>query len=138
VVGIYLIDLTVLEGIGEFVQIMFYISRAGPIALVSQAGLRLETLGNEFGTDGLRISDLPEMEIKDGRVEFKRIPSMIAVRPTLSKAKHKYFTFLTNEGCEYLKAYLEKRMAEGEKLASDSPVIAVTPGFEKKGKAKKE
>src|SRR5438445_13771671 len=31
------------------------------IALVANAGLRLETLGNESGTDGLTISDLPEL-----------------------------------------------------------------------------
>lgn len=107
------------------------------IALVSQAGLRLETLGNESGTDGLKISDLPEIEIKDGRVELKRVPTMVAVRPTLSKARNKYFTFLTNEGCEYLKAYLEKRMAEEEKLTPQSPVIAVTPGFEMKGRSRR-
>jgi hypothetical protein len=111
-------------------------SRVG-MTLISQAGLRLETIGNESGTDGLRISDLPEIEILDGRAEFKRIPTIVVVRPPLSKAKHKYFTFLTNEGCEYLKAYLERRMAEGESLSSDSPVIAVTPGFEKMGKGKR-
>jgi len=107
------------------------------MALVSQAGLRLETLGNESGTDGLRIGDLPEMEVEEGRVEFRRIPTMVVVRPTLSKARNRYFTFLTKEGCEYLKAYLEKRMAEGEKLTPSSPVIAVTPGFETKGRSRR-
>jgi len=107
------------------------------MALISQAGLRLESLGNESGTDGLRIGDLPEMEIIAGRVEFKRIPTMVVVRHTLSKAKHKYFTFLTREGCEYFKAYLEKRMAEGENLKPNSPVITVTPGFERKGRSRR-
>lgn len=107
------------------------------MALVSQAGLRLETLGNESGTDGLKIGDLPEMEVRQGRVELKRIPTMVVVRQSLSKARHKYFTFLTKEGCEYLRAYLEKRMAEEEELTHDSPVIVVTPGFEKKGKGKR-
>jgi len=107
------------------------------VALISQAGLRLETLGNEPGTDGLRIGDLPEIDVKDGRVDFKRIPTMLVVRPSLSKARHRYFTFLTKEGCEYLKAYLEKRLAKGEKLTIESPIIAVTPGFERRGRSKR-
>jgi len=105
------------------------------MALVSNAGLRLETLGNESGTDGLKMGDLPEMEIKDGRVEFNRIPTMVIVRPTLSKTRRKYFTFLTKEGCEYLKAYLEKRMAEGENLTHETPVIVAAPGYEQMGKS---
>jgi len=122
---------------GELKTLFMYGTERSRVSmvLVSQAGLRLETLGNESGSDGLKIGDLPEMEIKDGRVEFKRVPAMVVVRPTLSKARHRYFTFLTKEGCEYLKAYLEKRMAEGERLTPDSPVIVVTPGFEKMGKS---
>jgi hypothetical protein len=27
----------------------------------------------------------------------------------VSKGRHKYFTFLSNEGCTYLKEYLEQR-----------------------------
>ncbi|MEM3531420.1 MAG: hypothetical protein QXD42_06490 [Nitrososphaerales archaeon] len=50
---------------------------------------------------------------------------MIVVRAPLSKAKHKYFTFLCQEGYEYLKAYLESRIAKGEVLTPESPVIAV-------------
>ena len=51
------------------------------VALISQAGLRLETLGNEPRTDGLRIGDLPEINISDGRVDFKRTLTMVVVRP---------------------------------------------------------
>ncbi|MEM2991491.1 MAG: site-specific integrase, partial [Halobacteria archaeon] len=47
------------------------------------------------------------------------------VRKELSKAGHQYFTFLGEEGCEYLKDYLESRLKEGEKLTPDSP--ALTP-----------
>ena len=83
------------------------------------------------GIDGLTIGDLPEMQIQDGKVIFEKIPTMVVVRPNLSKAKHRYFTFLTREGCEYLKAYLEMRMARGEKLTSRSAIIAVNPGYER-------
>src|SRR2546427_262768 len=49
------------------------------IALVANAGLRLETLGNESGTDGLTISDLPELVIKSKHTSFKQVPTMIVV-----------------------------------------------------------
>jgi len=101
------------------------------IALMAFAGLRPETLGNMRGTDGLAVKDMPEMKIEGKHVRFTKVPTMVVVRSSLSKAKHKYFTFLTSEGCEYLKAYLEKRLASGEELTAESAVIAVTPGYEK-------
>jgi hypothetical protein len=107
------------------------------IALVANAGVRLETLGNESGTDGLRISDLPELLVKGRHVTFNQLPTIVTVRPELSKARHKYFTFLTKEGGEYLGAYLEKRLASDEKLHPSSPIIAVTPGYEQMGKGKR-
>jgi transposase len=67
------------------------------------------TLGNYTGADGLRIKDLPEMRVEGGQVIFDRIPTMVIVRPELSKAGHQYFTFLSEEGCEYLKDYSEER-----------------------------
>lgn len=91
--------------------------------LVAHSGLRLITLGNYMGTDGLRIGDLPEMRIEGGSVEFEQIPTMVVVRPQLSKAGHQYFTFLGEEGCQYLQDYLEERMLLGEKLTYNSPII---------------
>ncbi|MEM2843776.1 MAG: site-specific integrase, partial [Candidatus Bathyarchaeia archaeon] len=91
--------------------------------LIAHSGLRIETLGNYSGDDGLRIKDFPEIEIKNGIIEFKKIPTIVIVRKELSKARHQYFTFLSEEGCEYLKEYLEARMREGEKLTLDSPII---------------
>jgi len=87
------------------------------------------TLGNYTGTDGLRVRDFPEMRIEDGQVVFDKIPTMVIVRPELSKAGHQYFTFLSEEGCEYLKDYLEERIKGGEKLTPNSPIIRpkVTP-----------
>ena len=91
--------------------------------LVAHSGLRLMTLGNYTGTDGLRIKDLPEMRIESGQVIFDRIPTIVIVRPELSKAGHQYFTFLSEEGCEYLRDYLEERIQIGESITPNSPII---------------
>jgi len=92
-------------------------------ALIAFADLRPQTLGNHDGSDGLMLKDLPELGIENDEVVFERIPTMIVVRPTLSKARHKYFTFLINEGCTYLKEYLEERLRSGERLRPESPLI---------------
>ncbi|MEM3565937.1 MAG: site-specific integrase [Candidatus Bathyarchaeia archaeon] len=91
--------------------------------LLAHSGLRIETLGNYEGTDGLRVKDFPEMKIEKGEVIFEKIPTMVVVRRELSKGGHQYFTFLSEEGCEYLKDYLESRLKEGEKLVPNSPIL---------------
>jgi hypothetical protein len=86
--------------------------------------VRPEVLGNFNGTDGLRIADLPELRIKGGTVEFEQVPTLVMVRADLSKAGHKYLTFLGEEGCEYVRGYLEERLASGARLSPESDVIA--------------
>jgi len=71
--------------------------------LVGHSGLRISSIGNYLGNDGLRVKDFPEMRIEEGQVIFEKMPTMVVVRPELSKAGHQYFTFLSEEGCEYLK-----------------------------------
>jgi len=78
------------------------------------------------------LKDLPELNV-GSKVVFEKIPTMIIVRLTLSKARHKYFTFLSSEGCTYLKEYLEERIRSGEELKPESPLIA----HERKEAAKK-
>lgn len=56
---------------------------------------------------------------------------MIVVRPSLSKVNHKYFTFLPKEGCDYLAAYLNRRLADDEEFTPTTPVIATKTGFRK-------
>jgi len=80
-------------------------------------------LGNYEGDDGLRIRDLPEINVEGDSVGFKQIPTPVIVRRELSKAGHQYFTFLGEEGCEYLKDYLEARIREEETLALDSSIV---------------
>ena len=91
--------------------------------LVAHSGLRLKTLGNYEGDDGLRIRDLPEINVEGDSVGFKQIPTLVIVRRELSKAGHQYLTFLGEEGCEYLKDYLEERIRDGEMLAPDSAIV---------------
>jgi len=92
-------------------------------ALIAHSGLRIEVLGNYTGNDGLRIRDLPEIKIEGGLVDFEQSPALLIVRKELSKAGHQYLTFLSEEGVEYLKDYLEERVREGEKISADSAVV---------------
>jgi hypothetical protein len=93
--------------------------------LMGFAGLRPETLGDYEGIDGLKVKDFLEMHIDNERqtVEFLKVPTMLVVRPNLSKAGHQYFTFYPEEGCQYLKEQLELRMRSGEELTGQSAVI---------------
>jgi len=91
--------------------------------LIAFADLRPQTLGNHDGSDGLMLKDLPELKIENGEIVFDRVPTMIVARPAISKARHKYFTFLIKEGCTYLKEYLEERLRTGEQLEPESPLI---------------
>ena len=93
-------------------------------ALVAFSGLRLEVLGNYMGSDGLRVGDLPELSLHGNEAVIGNIPAQVIVRAPLSKARHQYITFLTEEGCRYLKEYLDSRLREGEALVPESPVAA--------------
>ncbi|MDG7050795.1 MAG: hypothetical protein JRZ94_06300 [Nitrososphaerota archaeon] len=98
--------------------------RAGAImALMGKAGLRPEVMGNHNATDGLMLQDLPELEIVHGIARFAKMPPKVVVRNTLSKANHKYFSFITETGAQKILAYLNQRMIDGETLSPVSPVI---------------
>jgi integrase len=91
--------------------------------LLAHSGVRPEVLGAYLGTDGLRLRDLPELTISNGAISFQKIPTLVRVRVDLSKTRQEYFTFLGEEGCEYLKSYLEMRIRDGESLTRESAVI---------------
>ncbi len=94
------------------------------ISLMAKSGLRPEVMGNHDGTDGLQMRDLPDVVIHQGVAKCVRTPSRVIVRAELSKARHQYFTFLTASGTERLLAYLSERLACGESLHGNAPVIA--------------
>ena len=93
------------------------------IALMEFSGLRPESLGNYAGTDGLRISDAVDLSVRGKSIDFESIPCQIIVRPELSKARHRYFTFLGEEGTLYLREYLEQRIRSGETLTKNSSLL---------------
>jgi integrase len=123
----------------ELRQILNYANERGrcSISLIAFSGLRPQVLGDMRGEDGLKVKDLPEMKVSGKNVEFNAIPTKVVVRPELSKARHKYFTFLPSEGCEYLKDYLEKRLATGESFNPLTAIISVKKGYEETGSATK-
>jgi hypothetical protein len=99
--------------------------RAGAsMALIAKAGLRPEVLGNVDASDGLMIKDLPDLKVINGWATFVNKPARILVRSTLSKAKHEYFTFITDLGAKRLLTYLNERIANGQVLTPESPAIA--------------
>jgi len=116
----------------EILQVMNYSTARSrcSIAFIALAGLRPMSLGNYNGSAGLEVRDLPELQISDGMVHFSKIPTRIIVRAELSKTKMQYETFMSSEGCEFVKAYLERRMAGGEVLGKESAIISVAWGYE--------
>jgi hypothetical protein len=99
--------------------------RQGAImALIGKSGLRPEVLGNHDASDGLTMRDLPDLAVVQGLAVVTRTPARIIVRRTLSKARHEYFTFVTDLGVKRLVAYLNERILNGDALGPESPVIA--------------
>jgi len=97
-------------------------------SLMAFSGLRPGVLGSYLGDDGLRVKDLPELRISGSEVRFERTPAMVVVRSALSKAGHRYFTFLGEEGCGYLAEYLRARIEDGETLGAESDIIHAEAG----------
>jgi len=104
------------------------------VTLCALSALRPEVLGNRRGTDGLTIRDLPDLEIRKGRVRFAHVPAMVRVRKPLSKTKKPFFTFAPAQACRYIADYLERRMARGEVLEPVSPLVRTTPAWERRGR----
>ena len=102
---------------------------ATTIALISKVGLRLQVLGNHNGTDGLTLADMPDISIQGSTAICSTRPLMITVRRTLSKTRHQYYTFLTENGTRKLLTYLNERIAKGETLGPESPVIAPNTSY---------
>lgn len=94
---------------------------AAMVALIAFSGVRPQVLGAYGGRDGLRVQDLVDARLHDGRLEFERVPALVRVHPRLSKTAAPYFTFLGPEGCEILSAYFETRE---EERGPESPLIA--------------
>ena len=97
------------------------------VAMMAFSGLRPESLGDYLGTDGIRLADFTEAKISGARVEFEKVPTILLVRRTLSKARHPYFTFVGTEAITYIQEYIQERTKSGEKLTPQSPLLAFDP-----------
>ncbi|MEM3382987.1 MAG: hypothetical protein QXL52_05625 [Nitrososphaerales archaeon] len=89
-------------------------------SLMAFAGLRFESIGK------ITLGDLLDLDIE--KLEMKRMPCLIHVPAEANKTPTRYFSFLIEEGCEYLLAYLKARRAKEEVLTQNSPVIATLHG----------
>jgi hypothetical protein len=101
-----------------------------PLSLMAFSGVRPMTIGTFEGSDGLRFSDFPEAHFEDGLLVFDKIPTRIVVREEICKTKIQYETFLGPEGCEYLAAYVQHRVAQEESVTRNSPVLPSERGGE--------
>lgn len=97
------------------------------VALIAFSDLRPESLGDYRGRDGLKLGDLPEAKISEGEVTFEKMPTILVVRPPLSKARHQYFTFIGEEGVTYIQDYLRERVKAGEKFDRETPLLGFDP-----------
>ena len=99
-------------------------------ALVAFTGVRIGVLGNYKGTDGLRLKDIPDLNVEGKEIRFLRVPAQVNIREELSKSGKKYFTFLGQEGCMYMENYLIERIRSGEVITPESAIItAAKLGF---------
>ena len=95
-------------------------------SLMAFGGLRPATLASPDGNDGLKVGDLPEMEVKDGRVAFAKVPSLVVVRKKISKIRKPFLTFIPAQACDYIHQYLEDRIRLGEEVTSASAIVSVS------------
>jgi len=70
-------------------------------------------------------------EITQEEIIYEKIPTIVRVRKELSKAGHQYITFLGQEGCDHLQAYLEERARNEEKLGPGTAIITQKSGRKK-------
>ncbi len=94
--------------------------------IVAFTGVRIGVLGNYTGTDGLKVEDIPDLDVDGDHVTFFKIPAQVNVRAELSKTGKKYITFLGQEGCSYLENYLIERIRSGEVITPKSAVITAS------------
>ncbi len=97
------------------------------IALMAFSGLRPESIGNYDGSDGLKLGDFVEAKVSPDGIEFPKVPSMLIIRKSLSKARHQYFTFVPQQTITYIQEYLTEKVKQDEELSKDSPLLGFDP-----------
>jgi hypothetical protein len=89
--------------------------------LMAQSGVRPGVLGSIDASDGLRFGDLPEFDL--AKLEFSRVPFIIRVRSARDKTGKGYLTFGGPELAEAILAYVHERVARGETLTPNTPLV---------------
>jgi hypothetical protein len=90
---------------------------------MAHAGLRPGVLAAYQASNGLILRDLTDLDL-EGTPKFANVPFAIRVPAGLSKTRVSYMTFGSSQLASAFLAYLDERRQGGEKLDSDSPVIA--------------
>lgn len=102
------------------------------VSMVAYGGLRTEVLGQPQKYEGLKLKAFPELDIE--ALEFNAIPAQVFVGSSLSKIGIPYRTFIPEPTCVIILDYLRiRRDRYGEELTSESALIAVREGWNKKG-----
>ena len=91
---------------------------------MAHSGLRPGVLGNYGAADGLTLKNFPELKLGK-KPTFTRIPILVRDPARLTNTHRTYTTFGTEELASALLAYLDERMAHGEKLTEETPVVTV-------------
>ena len=93
--------------------------------MMAHSGLRPGVLGNRYETAGLRLRDLPDLDIR--RLEFGKLPFLVVVPADLSKSGSEYVTFGSTEAASAITGYLAQRRRRGERLEPDSALARSEP-----------
>ncbi|EQD73109.1 integrase/recombinase, partial [mine drainage metagenome] len=96
--------------------------------LMAYSGVRPEVLGNYLGDDGLTLGDFPELDLSGADPKFRKMPALVVVRESISKAGHAYLTFAATPACRAIEDYLKFRLADGEKLTRASDLVTTGRG----------
>ena len=99
--------------------------------LMDIADLRLKVIVTMLALGGFRIGTLVKLQYRHVRRDLERImtPIHVHVEAEITKGKyHDYDTFLGQEACEYLRAYMETRRRGTDKIPpenihEESPLI---------------
>ena len=79
-----------------------------------------------MGQTGL-LKDFVDAEITDEDLKASKMPVMLIIRRGLSKARHKYFTFVPEQTLTYINEHLAERVRNGEELDGETPLLGIRP-----------
>ncbi len=91
------------------------------VGLMAYSGLRPHVLGNYDGSDGVRLRDLPDLDVSE--LKFLVRPPRLSVRIDVSKNRIPFSTLIAGPVADAIEDYLRGRRAAGERLRPDSDLV---------------